>query len=92
MKRGFFIAAASAVSVSRPLLAKAAERKKRARIGTTVEASGWPKPTWECARAVVWLDIASGTYYYKGEHGYGRTRGGTYTCEKDAIDAGHRAG
>ena len=44
-----------------------------------------------CGSAVVWLSIATGTYYYKGDRWYGRTKRGAYTCEKEAIDAGNRA-
>jgi hypothetical protein len=98
MKRSNFIAAAaSAVSISRPLLAKAEDLTKRAGIsaragiGANVEASGWGKPAWYCASDVVWLDVASGIYYYKGDRWYGRTKSGAYTCEKKAIAAGNRA-
>jgi hypothetical protein len=92
MKRSFFIAAAaSAISSSRPLSAGAEDLTKRVRIETDVRASGWGKPMWSCGSAVVWLDIASGTYYHKGDRWYGRTERGAYTCEKEAIDAGNRA-
>jgi hypothetical protein len=40
---------------------------------------------------VVWLNIPSGIYHYKGERWYGRTKHGAYACEKDAIKAGDRA-
>jgi hypothetical protein len=40
---------------------------------------------------VVWLNIPSGIYHYKGERWYGRTKHGAYACEKDAIRAGDRA-
>jgi len=92
MKRSFFIAAAaSAVSISRPLLAKADVPTKRVRIETNVKASAWRSPMWFCGSAVVWLDSASGIYYRKGDRSYGRTERGAYTCEKEAIDAGNRA-
>jgi hypothetical protein len=45
-----------------------------------------------CARdVVVWLNIPSGIYHYKGERWYGRTKHGAYVCEKEAIAAGDRA-
>jgi hypothetical protein len=45
-----------------------------------------------CPRdTVVWLNIPSGIYHYKGERWYGRTKHGAYTCEKEAIAAGDRA-
>jgi hypothetical protein len=40
---------------------------------------------------VVWLNIPSGIYHYKGERWYGRTKHGAYGCEKEAIKAGDRA-
>jgi hypothetical protein len=45
-----------------------------------------------CSRnVVVWLNIPSGIYHYKGERWYGRTKHGAYACEKEAIAAGDRA-
>jgi hypothetical protein len=40
---------------------------------------------------VVWLNIPSGIYHYKGERWYGRTKHGAYACEREAIKAGDRA-
>ena len=40
---------------------------------------------------VVWLNIPSGIYHYKGERWYGLTKHGAFTCEKEAIKAGDRA-
>jgi hypothetical protein len=45
-----------------------------------------------CPRdVVVWLNIPSGIYHYKGERWYGRTKHGAYACEKEAIEVGDRA-
>lgn len=45
-----------------------------------------------CPRdVVVWLNIPSGIYHYKGERWYGRTKHGAFACEKEAIRAGDRA-
>jgi hypothetical protein len=45
-----------------------------------------------CPRdVVVWLNIPSGIYHYKGERWYGRTKHGAYACQKEAIAAGDRA-
>jgi hypothetical protein len=45
-----------------------------------------------CPRdVVVWLNIPSGIYHYKGQRWYGRTKHGAYACEKEAIKAGDRA-
>lgn len=92
MKRSFFIAAgASAIAITRPLLAGAEDLTKAVRIETNVKAFGWRDPMWYCGSAVVWLNIASGIYYYKGDRWYGRTKRGAYTCEREAINAGNRA-
>jgi hypothetical protein len=40
---------------------------------------------------VVWLNLPSGIYHFKGERWYGRTRSGAYVCEKEADQAGDRA-
>jgi hypothetical protein len=40
---------------------------------------------------VVWLNIPSGIYHYKGERWYGLTKHGAYACEREAIKAGDRA-
>lgn len=40
---------------------------------------------------VVWLNIPSGIYHYKGERLYGHTKHGAFACEKEAIRVGDRA-
>jgi hypothetical protein len=83
MKRHVFLAAAAgAICLAQPLLAKADGRTKRVPTSANVGASGFPKPAWDCGCAVVWLDIPSGTYYHKGEPEYGHTNRGAYACEK----------
>lgn len=76
---------ASAISLSRPSLARAEDLTKRVRIETNVKASDWRKPMWYCGSALVWLNIASGIYYHKGDRWYGRTKRGAHICEKEAI-------
>jgi hypothetical protein len=45
-----------------------------------------------CPRdVVVWLNIPSGIYHYRGERWYGRTKHGAYVCEREAAAAGDRA-
>lgn len=93
MKRSFFLAAAAgAISISRPLLGRAEDLTRRVRIAN-VEGLASRKPlfAWDCGSAVVWLNVASGIYYYKGDRWYGRTKRGAYTCERGAIKAGNRA-
>lgn len=83
-------AAASAISISRPLVAKSEDLTKLVRVTMNRDAGGWSEPTWSCGSAVVWLDSATGIYYHKGDRWYGRTKRGAYTCEKEAIKAGNR--
>lgn len=40
---------------------------------------------------VVWLNIPSGIYHFKGERWYGATKSGAYVCKDDADEAGDRA-
>jgi hypothetical protein len=90
MKRNFFIAAAaSAVSMSAPLLARAEDLTKRVPTEANVGAPGWRERY--CRSAIVWLNVASGRYYYKGDRWYGRTKRGAYTCEREAMKAGNCA-
>jgi hypothetical protein len=43
------------------------------------------------ADTVVWLNLPTGIYHFKGKRWYGRTRRGAYVCEKEADEAGDRA-
>jgi hypothetical protein len=40
---------------------------------------------------VVWLNLQSGVYHYKGQRWYGNTKSGAYVCQKEANRAGDRA-
>ena len=40
---------------------------------------------------VVWLNLPTGIFHFKGERWYGRTKNGAYVCEKEAGHAGDRA-
>lgn len=40
---------------------------------------------------VVWLNLPTMIWHYKGQRWYGRTKQGTYACEKEAAAAGARA-
>jgi hypothetical protein len=40
---------------------------------------------------VVWLNLPTMIWHYKGQRWYGRTKNGTYVCEKEAAAAGARA-
>ena len=45
-----------------------------------------------CPRdTVVWLNIPSGIYHYKGQRWYGNTKRGAYVCKKEADAVGDRA-
>lgn len=40
---------------------------------------------------VVWLNLPTMIYHYKGQRWYGRTKHGTYVCKKEADAEGARA-
>ena len=40
---------------------------------------------------VVWLNLPSGVYHFKGQRWYGRTKSGAFVCKKEADKAGDRA-
>jgi hypothetical protein len=40
---------------------------------------------------VVWLDLPTRTYHYRGQHWYGSTKSGAYVCRNEAVRAGMRA-
>lgn len=40
---------------------------------------------------VVWLNLPSGIYHFKGQRWYGITNNGAYVCEQEADHAGDRA-
>ena len=40
---------------------------------------------------VVWLNLLTGVYHFKGDHWYGNTKSGAYVCQKEADKAGDRA-
>jgi hypothetical protein len=40
---------------------------------------------------VVWLDLPTRTYHYRGQRWYGSTKSGAYVCRNEAIRAGMRA-
>jgi hypothetical protein len=40
---------------------------------------------------VVWLNLPTGVYHFKGERWYGNTKSGAYVCQKEADKAGDRA-
>lgn len=43
------------------------------------------------ADTVVWLNLPTGIYHFRGERWYGRTSSGAYVCEVEADRAGMRA-
>lgn len=40
---------------------------------------------------VVWLNIPSGVYHFRGQRWYGATKNGAFVCRKEADQAGDRA-
>jgi hypothetical protein len=61
-------------------------------------AAGQPQlfPTEQSAQqhcpadAVVWLNLPTGVYHFKGQRWYGRTKSGAYVCRQEADMAGDR--
>lgn len=43
------------------------------------------------ADTVVWLNLPTGIYHFRGQRWYGRTNSGVYVCEAEADGAGRRA-
>jgi hypothetical protein len=43
------------------------------------------------ADLVVWLDLPSRIYYFRGQQRYGATKSGAYVCRDEAKSAGMRA-
>jgi hypothetical protein len=40
---------------------------------------------------VIWLNLPSGIYHFRGERWFGRTNSGAYVCKGEADQAGDRA-
>jgi len=40
---------------------------------------------------VVWLNVPTMIWHYKGQRWYGKTKNGAYVCEKEAAASGARA-
>jgi hypothetical protein len=43
------------------------------------------------ADTVVWLNLPTGIYHFRGQRWYGRTNSGAFVCEAEADRAGLRA-
>jgi hypothetical protein len=43
------------------------------------------------ADTVVWVNLPSAIYHFKGERWYGNTKSGAYVCQREADRAGDRA-
>lgn len=40
---------------------------------------------------VVWLNLPTGIFHYKGQRWYGITKNGAYVCKQEALNEGDRA-
>lgn len=40
---------------------------------------------------IVWLNLPTGVWHYKGARWYGNTNRGSFVCREEAQDAGNRA-
>jgi hypothetical protein len=43
------------------------------------------------ADTVVWVNLPSGIYHFRGERWYGNTKSGAYVCQREADRAGDRS-
>lgn len=68
--------------------------------GAVAQAPTAPLPTFRSEQqaqrhcpgdTVVWLNLPSGIYHFKGERWYGNTKSGSYVCRREADKAGDRA-
>jgi hypothetical protein len=41
-------------------------------------------------QVVVWVDLETRIFYYRGQDRYGSTKSGAYLCERDVKGAGYR--
>jgi len=41
-------------------------------------------------QVVVWVDLETRIFYYRGQDRYGSTKSGAYVCERDVKGAGYR--
>jgi len=47
---------------------------------------------WDIAKdTVVWLNLSSGIYHFRGQRWYANTNNGAFVCEQEADMAGDRA-
>ena len=80
----FILALLLSVPCARPQLAYSA--------GDLTLFSTEEKAQEHCPKdTVVWLNLPSGIYHFKGERWYGNTRNGAFVCEQEAEKAGDRA-
>jgi len=80
---GFFVAPSPSTAAPRPAIVLA-------QIPRLFDAESAAQA--HCPRdVVVWLNVPTGIYHYKGERWYGRTKHGAFTCEKEALADGDRA-
>lgn len=39
---------------------------------------------------VVWINLPTGVFHFKGQRWYGRTKNGAFVCQKEAVKEGDR--
>lgn len=40
---------------------------------------------------VVWVNLPTGVFHYKGQRWYGQTKSGAFVCKQEAVNEGDRA-
>ena len=85
----FFVAAVAAPSVSayQTNNSSSSTSNKGLQSFSTEQAAKQHCPS----DTVVWLNLNTGVYHFKGDHWYGNTKNGAYVCQKEADKAGNRA-
>ena len=85
----FFVAAVAAPSVSayQANNSSSSTSNKGLQSFSTEQAAKQHCPS----DTVVWLNLNTGVYHFKGDHWYGNTKNGAYVCQKEADKAGNRA-
>jgi hypothetical protein len=101
MKRKLFVNLAGSLLILALLFSAARAQSQSAQRYPA--GSGYPAPTLtlfqneqqaqrHCPQdTVVWLNLPSGIYHFKGQRWYANTNNGAFVCEQEADLAGDRA-
>src|SRR5215472_4794205 len=103
MKRNLFVNFAGTLLILALLSSAARAQSQSQSVSRYPAGSGYPAPTLtlfqneqqaqkHCPQdKVVWLNLSSGIYHFKGQRWYANTNNGAFVCEQEADLAGDRA-